>query len=146
MASELEEALHSLARRFGPAVLDDPDGLGPLLDDLVVAREEQVRAQVVVDAVRLGSWQRLRELRSHGAAEVAALDSAAEHLTEARGGTDHASARWALSMLGHAAGVLSASTAAPMSGPLGGRSPGGPAPAAPTVGPLAPTAAPHADD
>ena len=106
MATELEAALADLARRFGPDVLDDADGLGPLLDDLVTARDEQVRAKVVVDAVRLRSWQRLRDLRGHGAGADEALDSAADHLVQTRGGTDHASARWALSALGSATGVV----------------------------------------
>ena len=106
MATELEEALADLARRFGPEVLDDAEGLGPLLDDLVIDRDEQVRAKVVVDAVRLRSWQRLRDLRGHGAGPDEALDSAADHLVQTRGGTDHASARWALSALGSATGVV----------------------------------------
>ena len=106
MATELEAALADLARRFGPEVLDDAEGLGPLLDDLVIDRDEQVRAKVVVDAVRLRSWQRLRDLRGHGAGADEALDSAADHLVQTRGGTDHASARWALSALGSATGVV----------------------------------------
>lgn len=106
MAAELETALDDLVRRFGPGVLDDADGLGPLLDDFVVDRHEQVRARVVVDAVRLRSWQRLRDLRAHGAAPDAALDSAAAHLVEIRGGTDPGSAREALAALAGAAGLL----------------------------------------
>lgn len=113
MAAELETALDDLARRFGPAVLDDADGLGPLLDDFVVDRHEQVRARVVVDAVRLQSWQRLRDLRAHGAASDAALDSAAAHLVEVRGGTDPGSAREALAALAGAAGVLADPVATP---------------------------------
>ncbi len=103
---DLPSELYTLVQRYGTRVLDDADALQATLDDFLdegIALPGDVN--LVVDAVRFGSLERLRTLIGQGAEPSAATADVAAALAQRRGG-DAESARWACSVLGFASGLL----------------------------------------
>jgi hypothetical protein len=151
---DLSSELRALIKRYGTHVLDDPEGLRATLDDYLDDQLNPGQVNLVVDAVRFGSLERLEALVSQGADPSAALVEVSGALAQQRGG-DVESAYWACAVLAHAAGISSddisglgsdpASTVIPTSVPAANTSVPRPMEAPPTTSaPLPPE--PAADD
>jgi hypothetical protein len=104
--SHLPSELRTLVKRYGTRVLEDADGLRATLDDFLdegsVAPGD---VNLLVDAVRFGSLDRLRTLLGQGADPSAATADVGQALAQRRGG-DAESAYWACAVLGYAAELL----------------------------------------
>ncbi len=125
----LHTDLQTLVRRYGAEVLADADGLRASLDDFLdegVASPGEIN--LVVDAVRLGAYERLISMLEHGAEARPALQTAGESLARERGGADVRSAVWACAVLGFAVGRVPADLVV---GPPGPDLPGSPDPEPP---------------
>jgi hypothetical protein len=151
---DLSSELRALIKRYGTHVLDDPEGLRATLDDYLDDQLNPGQVNLVVDAVRFGSLERLEALVNQGADPSAALVEVSGALAQQRGG-DVESAYWACAVLAHAAGIQSddvsglgsdpASTVIPRPAAASSTaSPARPAVPATTSGP--PQAQPTADD
>jgi hypothetical protein len=105
--AELPSELRTLVQRYGTRVLDDADGLRATLDDFLDEDANPGDVNLLVDAVRFGSLERLRTLLNQGAEPAAAMLDVAAGLAQRRGG-DAESAYWACSVLGYAADLLRA--------------------------------------
>lgn len=105
--ADLPSDLRTIVRRYGGHVLDDWDGLRSTLNDFLDEDSSPGDVNLLVDAVRFGSLERLRALLGQGAEPAAALTDAAEGLAQRRGG-DAESAYWACAVLGYAADLLPA--------------------------------------
>ena len=105
--ADLPSELRTLVERYGAHVLDDADGLRATLNDFLDEDSSPGDVNLLVDAVRFGSLERLRTLLGQGADPAAALADVAEGLAQRRGG-DAESAHWACACLGYAASLLSA--------------------------------------
>lgn len=103
--SDLPFELKTLVERYGSSVLDDADGLRATLDDFLEDNASPGEVNLIVDAVRFGSLERLRSVLGQGADPRAATADVAETLAQRRGG-DGDSAYWACAVLGYAAGLL----------------------------------------
>ncbi len=111
--TDLATELTTLVRRYGTHVLEDADGLRATLDDFLdegVATPGDIN--LLIDAVRFGSLERLSALIDQGADPAAAAADVAAALAQQRGG-DAQSAYWACALLGHAAGLV-ANSAIPL--------------------------------
>ena len=102
---DLSSELRSLIKRYGTHVLDDPEGLRATLDDYLDEQLNPGQVNLVVDAVRFGSLERLETLVNQGADPSAALVDVSGALAQQRGG-DVESAYWACAVLAQAAGIL----------------------------------------
>jgi hypothetical protein len=105
--ADLPADLRTIVSRYGAHVLDDWDGLRSTLNDFLDEDSSPGDVNLLVDAVRFGSLDRLRALLGQGAEPSAALTDAAEGLAERRGG-DAESAYWACAVLGYAADLVPA--------------------------------------
>lgn len=107
---ELHEQLRVLADRFGRQVFDDADEFRGALDDFMLEGETSVGdTNLLVDAVRLGAYQRMNVLMDRGVPTGAALEAAGQRLAQDRGTVDIQSGCWACAVLGYAAGTVEAS-------------------------------------
>ena len=104
--ADLPSELRTLVERYGAHVLDDADGLRATLNDFLDEDSSPGDVNLLVDAVRFGSLERLNTLLGQGAEASAALTDVAEGLAQRRGG-DAESAYWACAVLGYAADLLS---------------------------------------
>ncbi len=103
----LHTELHTLVGRYGAEVLADADGLRATLDDFLdedAASPGEIN--LLVDAVRLGAYERLISMLDNGAEPRPAVRAAGEALAHDRGGADLRSAQWACAVLGFAAGRI----------------------------------------
>ncbi len=105
--ADLPSDLRTLVERYGAHVLDDADGLRATLNDFLDEDSSPGEVNLLVDAVRFGSLERLKALLGQGAEPSAALTDVAEGLAQRRGG-DAESAYWACAVLGYAADLLPA--------------------------------------
>jgi hypothetical protein len=105
--ADLPADLRTIVSRYGAHVLDDWDGLRSTLNDYLDEDSSPGDVNLLVDAVRFGSLDRLRTLLGQGAEPSAALTDAAEGLADRRGG-DAESAYWACAVLGYAVDLLPA--------------------------------------
>ncbi len=104
--TELPSELRTLVKRYGTRVLEDADGLRATLDDFLdEGSAPPGDVNLLVDAVRFGSLERLKTLLDQGAEPAAATADVAEALAQRRGG-DAESAYWACAVLGYAADLL----------------------------------------
>jgi hypothetical protein len=104
--SHLPSELRTLVKRYGTRVLEDADGLRATLDDFLdEGSAAPGEVNLLVDAVRFGSLDRLRTLVGQGADPSAATADVGQALAQRRGG-DAESAYWACAVLGYAAELL----------------------------------------
>ncbi|MEQ6902754.1 hypothetical protein [Nocardioides sp. YIM 152588] len=105
----LHDALRDLVMARGPAVVDDGEEFRAALDDFLAEDEASLgEINLLVDAVRLGAFARLRELLRQGGDPRAAVDEAAVQLARDRGTDDPGRSRWALAALGYGIGAFDA--------------------------------------
>lgn len=152
---ELHDVLRELVADHGPGILEDAAGFRGVLDD-VLAEDQATTGDInlLVDAVRFGVLNPLREMIDGGADPARAVEEAGLRLARDRGGDDQAASSWASAVLGYAVGkvpaavVLRYRSSRPASGqlPPPTTNPAPPAPPyqspPPTAWPPAPTAAP----
>ncbi|MDP2775127.1 MAG: hypothetical protein Q8O61_16365, partial [Nocardioides sp.] len=104
---ELHENLYQLGLTFGRDVFDDADGLRAALDDyLDEGAASTGDINLLVDAVRLGSFRWMVSTIASGAEPTAAIESAGDLLARDRGSADVAGSRWACAVLGFAVGKV----------------------------------------
>jgi len=102
---ELHHLVRDLIRARGHEVLLDPSEFRAALDDFLTDDEISIGdANVLVDAVRLGSVQRLEALLAGGGAPRAAVAEAGTGLARDRGSDDSARSVRAVAVLGFALG------------------------------------------
>lgn len=99
--------LARLVEQAGPGVLDDADSFRAALDDFL-AEDAATRGELnlLVDAVRLGTFARLLNQVEHGAEITQATRLLGRELARDRGTTESTSAAWALGVLAFAVGKL----------------------------------------
>ncbi|GEP39482.1 hypothetical protein NPS01_31450 [Nocardioides psychrotolerans] len=104
---ELHENLYELGLSFGRDVFDDADGLRAALDDFLDEGAASTGdINLLVDAVRLGSFQWMLTTIDSGAEPSRAIESAGDLLARDRGSADVAGSRWAVAVLGFAVGKV----------------------------------------
>lgn len=152
-AVALADELTALVEHAGRGVLDDAASFGAALDDYV-SPEAASRGvlNLLVDAVRQGALDRLLRDIDHGGDPARAVAASGDQLARDRAATDVGPSRWAVALLGHAAGAVDRSvldaqaapgTASPSTAPPASRPPvASPPPLPPTARPAAPPAAP----
>ena len=103
----LSDELTALLARTGVGILDDANSFGAALDDFL-PHEVASRGVInlLVDAVRQGSIDRLLRDIAHGADPARAVETWGDQLARDRASTESASSRWAVAVLGYAAGVV----------------------------------------
>lgn len=143
----LSDELTDLLARTGNGILSDAASFGAALDDFLTP-EAASRGVInlLVDAVRQGAFDRMQRDITHGGDPHMAVAAAGDQLARDRAATDVAPSRWAVAVLGVAAGVLDrgvldAQTAPAPSVPQAA-APAAPPPYVPTPPPVAPTVAP----
>ncbi|WP_182378853.1 hypothetical protein [Nocardioides sp. WS12] len=96
-----------LVDQAGPGVLDDADSFRAALDDFL-AEDAATRGELnlLVDAVRLGTFARLLNQVEHGAEITQATRLLGRDLARDRGTTESTSAAWALGVLAFAVGKI----------------------------------------
>ncbi|RHW28039.1 hypothetical protein D0Z08_07105 [Nocardioides immobilis] len=102
---EIHHAVEDIYRR-SPAAFDDTEHLVSALSDYIDtdgAGAGEIR--LVVDAVELGAFQRLRELREVGASPHGAITETATTLARKRA-TDERRSAWACAVLAYATGMV----------------------------------------
>lgn len=105
---ELHENLYELGLSFGRDVFDDADGLRAALDDFLDEGAASTGdINLLVDAVRLGSFRWMLATIDSGAEASRAVESAGDLLARDRGSADIAGSRWAVAVLGFAVGKVS---------------------------------------
>ena len=103
----LSDELTALLARTGVGILDDAHSFGAALDDFLPAEvASRGVINLLVDAVRQGSIDRLLRDIAHGADPARAVETWGDQLARDRASTESASSRWAVAMLGYAAGVV----------------------------------------
>lgn len=103
----VHEELLRLVERAGPGVLEDGDTFRAALDDfLSESSASRGELNLLVDAVRLGSFARLLEQVGQGAAIDQVIVVLGASLARDRGTIESASAAWALGALAFAVGRL----------------------------------------
>lgn len=104
---ELHENLYQLGLTFGREVFDDADGLRAALDDFLDEGAASTGdINLLVDAVRLGSFRWMLSTIDSGAEPSRAIESAGDLLARDRGSADVAGSRWACAVLGFAVGKV----------------------------------------
>lgn len=104
---ELHENLYQLGLTFGRDVFDDADGLRAALDDFLDEGAASTGdINLLVDAVRLGSFRWMVSTIDSGAEPSRAIESAGDLLARDRGSADVAGSRWACAVLGFAIGKV----------------------------------------
>lgn len=104
---ELHENLYQLGLTFGRDVFDDADGLRAALDDFLDEGAASTGdINLLVDAVRLGSFRWMLTTIDSGAEPSRAIESAGDLLARDRGSADVAGSRWACAVLGFAVGKV----------------------------------------
>jgi hypothetical protein len=104
---ELHENLYQLGLSFGRDVFDDADGLRAALDDFLDEGAASTGdINLLVDAVRLGSFRWMVSTIDSGAEPARAIESAGDLLARDRGSADVAGSRWACAVLGFAVGKV----------------------------------------
>lgn len=104
---ELHENLYQLGISFGRDVFDDADGLRAALDDFLDEGAASTGdINLLVDAVRLGSFRWMVSTIESGAEPARAIESAGDLLARDRGSADVAGSRWACAVLGFAVGKV----------------------------------------
>lgn len=103
----MHNELARLVEQAGPGVLDDADSFRAALDDFL-AEDAATRGELnlLVDAVRLGTFARLLNQVEHGAEITQATRLLGRELARDRGTTESTSAAWALGVLAFAVGKL----------------------------------------
>jgi len=105
---ELHENLYELGLSFGRDVFDDADGLRAALDDFLDEGAASTGdINLLVDAVRLGSFRWMLDTIDSGAEPMRAIESAGDLLARDRGSADVIGSRWAVAALGFAVGKVS---------------------------------------
>ncbi|WP_309647016.1 hypothetical protein [Nocardioides sp.] len=158
---ELHENLYALGLSFGRDVFDDADGLRAALDDFLDEGAASTGdINLLVDAVRLGSFGWMLMTIDSGAEPSRAIESAGDLLARDRGSADIAGSRWAVAVLGFAVGRVTDTDvrryrtqgaapppqgqAPPPTSPVPPTmSPSGPPPAAPAGMPMSPAIPPQ---
>ncbi|MCD4527048.1 hypothetical protein [Nocardioides sp. cx-173] len=133
---ELHETLRELAATSGPGVFDDADLLRGALDDyLDEGAASTGEINLLVDAVRLGSFRMMLSTIDSGAQPARAVETAGDVLARDRGTTDVAATRWACAVLGYAVGRVGDADVRRFERPTSQSRPSAPPPAPPTWGP-----------
>lgn len=143
-AVALADELTALVERAGRGVLDDATSFGAALDDYL-APEVASRGvlNLLVDAVRQGALDRLLRDIEHGADPARAVAASGDQLARDRASSESASSRWAVAVLGYAAGAVDRRVLDAQASP--DALPAGPPAAPPGPPPVArPAAPPHA--
>lgn len=98
----LHDQLRTLVATRGRSIFDNAEELRGALDDFL-SEEDATTGQLnlLVDAVRLGAFDRMVSLLDQGATAADAVDEASTGLTRDRE-TDPERSRWALTVLGYA--------------------------------------------
>lgn len=105
----VHDELRELAEAVGADVLADGEHFRAVLDDfLTEGAATRGEINLLVDAVRLGTVQRLMDQIEHGADLTRAIEALGAELARDRGTIEATSARWALGALGFALGRVSA--------------------------------------
>ncbi|WP_182378844.1 hypothetical protein [Nocardioides sp. WS12] len=155
----LSDELTDLLARTGNGILSDAASFGAALDDFLTP-EAASRGVInlLVDAVRQGAFDRMQRDITHGGDPHMAVAAAGDQLARDRAATDVAPSRWAVAVLGVAAGVLDRGVldgqtapgpsvpqaAAPGPSVPQAAAPAAPPPYVPAPPPVAPTVAPTA--
>ncbi len=145
----LADELTALVEHAGRGVLDDATSFGAALDDYL-APEAATRGvlNLLVDAVRQGALDRLLRDIEHGADPARAVAASGDQLARDRASSESASSRWAVAVLGYAAGAVDRRVLDAQTPPETEGRPAAPPPARPPVAspppPLPPTARPVA--
>lgn len=148
-AVALADELTALVEHAGRGVLDDATSFGAALDDYV-SPEAASRGvlNLLVDAVRQGALDRLLRDIDHGGDPARAVAASGDQLARDRAATDVGPSRWAVALLGYAAGAVDRSVLDAQAAPETASPPAAPPPARPPVAspppPLPPTARPAA--
>jgi len=103
----LQDELRELFAKVGPQVFDDADSFRGAFDDFVpegAASTGELR--LLVDAIATGSFQRLVTQLAIDADPTTAIAAEAERLARDRGTVETDGARWALTALAYARGVI----------------------------------------
>ncbi|PWN04780.1 hypothetical protein DJ010_03980 [Nocardioides silvaticus] len=143
----LHDELVELRAEVGPQVFDDPVAFRAAFDDFVPEGSATTgEVSLLVGAIATGALQRLVEQLDLGVDPSTAIAMQGDLLARDRGTTETSGARWALSALAHALGVvpvdlvLTRPTPGPEATPTAGRPSSSDAPADP--GPTRPVAPP----
>lgn len=103
----LHDELAALSREVGPQVFDDPVTFRAAFDDYVAEGSASTgEASLLVGAIATGALQRLRDQVALGADPEMAIASQGDALARDRGTSESQGARWALSVLAHALGIV----------------------------------------
>lgn len=104
---ELHENLYELGLSFGRDVFNDAEGLRAALDDFLDEGSASTGdINLLVDAVRLGSFRWMLATIESGAEPARAIESAGDLLARDRGSADVVGSRWACAVLGFAVGKV----------------------------------------
>jgi len=132
----LQDELRELFAKVGPQVFDDPDSFRGAFDDFVpegAASTGELR--LLADAIATGSFQRLVTQLAIDADPTTAIAAEAERLARDRGTVETDGARWALTALAYARGVIDTRSVTTRPSALG--QPSAPHPAEPPASGLA---------
>lgn len=103
----LSDELTDLLARTGNGILSDATSFGAALDDFLTPEAaSRGVTNLLVDAVRQGAFDRMQRDIAHGGDPHMAVAAAGDQLARDRAATDVAPSRWAVAVLGVAAGVL----------------------------------------
>ncbi len=103
----LSDELTELLARTGNGILSDAASFGAALDDFLTPEAaSRGVTNLLVDAVRQGAFDRMQRDIAHGGDPHMAVAAAGDQLARDRAATDVAPSRWAVAVLGVAAGVL----------------------------------------
>lgn len=105
---ELHESLYALGKSQGRELFTDADSFRGALDDYLDEDSATTgEINLLVDAVRLGAYQAMITMLESGADADRAVSEAGARLARDRGSADVDGAKWALAVLGYAAGRVS---------------------------------------
>ncbi|KAA1421355.1 hypothetical protein F0U44_03360 [Nocardioides humilatus] len=105
----LHDELAELRMTVGPQVFDDPVSFRAAFDDFVPEGSATTgEVSLLVGAIATGAVQRLRDQLALGADPATSIASQGDNLARDRGTSESDGARWAVSVLAHAIGVIPA--------------------------------------
>lgn len=135
----LHDELADLRATVGAHIFDDPVAFRAAFDDFVPEGAASTgEVSLLVGAIATGALQRLHEQLQLGADPQTSIATQGDLLARDRGTTESSGARWALSVLAHAAGWLPADMVPtrPTPGPDSVETAGRPAASTPPVAPI----------
>jgi hypothetical protein len=101
----VHQALRTLVSRYGPGIIESGDLRATLDDFLEEGEATPGQINLLADAVRLGAYEQMLPMLSHGADPRTVVEAVGARLAANRGG-DQQSASWACAALGFAVGQV----------------------------------------